>query len=62
MRLSEALHFYFGDGDLTKSHKKVQYTHFCPSDADYALKAKLARMRDKMRSAPPAKELVDLFD
>lgn len=63
MRLTEALHFYFGEnGDLTKASKKVQYSHFCPSDADFALRTKLTRERKSKEVLKPRMVMEDLFE
>ena len=60
MRLTEALHFYFGD--LTNSHRRVQYSHFQPSAEDYALRAKIHREMKAKKNQKPVLVMEDLFE
>lgn len=54
MRLTEGLHFYFGD--RIDPRKKVHYTHFEPSQKDYEIKKALSK-----RKVPLKQEIPDLF-
>jgi hypothetical protein len=68
MRLTQALHFFYGDG-LTKSGGSVQYSHFVPRPEDFDLRAKIRREVAKAQksqaqsvSRPRVLVMEDLFE